>query len=250
VEQRRLVSALSTTLPQKLAEELVEEFMTLRRDFSTKTFGRGAPGKFVETAVQCFQHLGHGSYDDKPSVDDYLNSRLEGEKNLPEGLRLCAGRIARSMYTLRNKRNIAHKGDVDPNNYDLAFLHQAASWMLAEFLRHATSITMTEAGALIAQIQAPIDELVEDIEGIRLVHADVSLEDEIKILLRSVYPEKVLLASIKLSLVGRHPGTLGNKLRELVDRKEVFGDSKAGYRLTLTGFKSATERTRGLSISA
>jgi hypothetical protein len=250
VDQKRLITALSTMLPAKLAEELVEEFITLRQDFSTKTFGRAAPGKFVETTVQCFQHLARGAYDAKPSVDDYLNVRLENEKNLPEDLRICAGRIARSVYTLRNKRNIAHKGDVDPNNYDLAFLHQAASWMLAEFLRHATRVTMTEAGALIAQIQAPIDEIVEDIEGVRLVHADVPIEDEIKLLLRSQYPEKLLLTSIKASLVGRNSGTLGNKLRALVNKKEIFGDPKTGYRLTLTGFKKATELTRRLSIAA
>jgi hypothetical protein len=250
LDQERLVSALSTMLPPKLAEELVEEFVTLRHDFSTKTFGRAAPGKFVETIVQCFQHLARGSHDSKPNVDDYLNVRLENEKNLPEDLRVCAGRIARSIYTLRNKRNIAHKGEVDPNNYDLAFLHQSASWLLAEFLRHATHITMAEAGALIAQIQAPIDELVEDIEGVRLVHAKVSIEDEIKILLQSNYPEKVLLTSIKASLVGRNAGTLGNKLRELVNKKEIFGDPKTGYRLTLPGFKKAMELARQLSVAA
>lgn len=180
-------------------------------------------------------------------MDDYLNVRLENEKNLSEDLRICAGRIARSIYTLRNKRNIAHKGEVDPNNYDLAFLHRSASWLLAEFLRHATHITMAEA---YRANPSSIDELVEDIEGVRLVHADVSIENEIKILLQSKYPEKVLLTSIKASLAGRNVGTLGNKLRELVSKKEIFGDPKTGYRHTLPGLKNAMEIARQLSAAA
>ena len=186
----------------------------------------------------------------KPNVDDYLNSRVENENKLPEDLRVCAARIARAVYTLRNRRNIVHKGMVDPNSYDLAFLHHATTWILAEFLRQASGITMEEAGSLIAQIHAPIDEIVEEIDGVRLVHADVSLEDEIKLLLRSHYPEYVRLPAIKASLMSRNVGTLGNKLRELVSKKEIFGSPKDGYRLTQAGFKKVTEITQRLSNAA
>jgi hypothetical protein len=139
---------------------------------------------------------------------------------------------------------------VDPNSYDLAFLHAAASWIMAEFLRQASGVTMEEAGALIAQIHAPIDEIVEDIDGVRLVHADVSIEDEVRLLLRSHYPDYVPLAAVKTSLVNRNPGTLGNKLRALVGRKEIFGSPKSGYRLTQAGYKSAAEITYRLSVDA
>src|SRR2546425_12985099 len=101
---------------------------------------------------------------------------------------------------------------VDPNSYDLAYLHHAASWVLAEFLRQSSGLTMEEAGSLIAQIHAPIDEIIEEIDGVRLVHADVSFEDEILLLLRSHYPDYVPLPAIRISLASRNQGTLGNKL--------------------------------------
>lgn len=241
MDRKRLEQALSTTLPPQLAAELVEDFMIIRQDFSTKTLGRSSPGKFVETVVQCFQHVAGHTYDTKPDVDDYLNARVENEAALHPDLRFCAGRIARAAYTLRNRRNIVHKGKVDPNTHDLAYLHHTASWIVAEFLRHAAGIKMEEAGALIAQIQAPIDELVEDIDGVRLVHASISLEEEITILLRSHYPEYVPLSSLKDSLVGRNEGTVGNKLRAMVEDKLIFGNPKTGYKLTQAGYKSATE---------
>src|SRR4051794_8034966 len=111
----RLETALAKLIPATLASDLVEQFLQIRRDFSTKTLERASPGKFVETFVQCLQHIARGSFDPTPKVDQYLNNQVENELNLPDGLRFCASRIARSMYTLRNKRNIAHKNEVDPN---------------------------------------------------------------------------------------------------------------------------------------
>lgn len=250
MDRKRLVTALSVMLPPKLVAELVEDFMIVRQDFSTKTLGRSSPGKFVETVVQSFQHIARGSYDTKPDVEDYLFRRVENEGKLPDDLRICAARVARAIYTLRNRRNIVHKGMVDPNSYDLAFLHHAASWILAEFLRQASGVTMEEAGSLIAQILAPIDEVVEDIDGVRLVHAAVSLEDEVTLLLRSHYPDYVPLVAIKTSLVSRNAGTLGNKLRYLVSKKAIFGNPKSGYRLTQAGFKRAAAITQRLSNAA
>lgn len=228
-------------LPPELAADLVDDFMIVRQDFSTKTLGRSSPGKFAETVVQCFQYLARKSYDKKPDVDAYLNVKIENERQLPDDLRICAGRITRAIYTLRNRRNIAHKGAVDPNSYDLAFLHHAVSWVLAEFLRQATGIKMEEAGSLIAQIHAPIDEIVEDINGVKLVHANVSIEEEILLRLRSEYPDFVSLPAIKISLVGRNAGTLGNVLRKLVGKKDIFGSPKDGYKLTIAGLKKAAD---------
>ncbi|MCW5680380.1 MAG: hypothetical protein KF794_04970 [Xanthobacteraceae bacterium] len=250
MDRKRLELALSTMLPANLAGELVEDFMVIRQDFSTKTLGRSAPGKFVETVVQCLQHLAGRTYQVKPAVDEYLNKKVESETKLHDDLRICAGRIARSAYTLRNRRSIAHKGMVDPNFYDLAYLHHAASWIVTEFLRHANKISMQEAGALIAQVQAPIDELIEDIDDVRLVHANVSLEDEVTLLLRSFYPDFVPLASIKKSMVGRNLGTLGNKLRAMVEGKLIFGEPKKGYRLTNAGYAKATEIVRRIRQEA
>jgi hypothetical protein len=169
-----------------LAEELTADFIKLRRDCATATLERASPGKFVETLVQCLQQLATGAYEAKPNVDGYLSKKVENETSLPEGLRICAARLARSIYALRNKRNIAHKNPIDPNRFDLALAHQGAAWIMAELLRNASVITMHEAGTLIERIQTPVGTLVEEIEGTRLVHAKTSIKGEILILLHSV----------------------------------------------------------------
>lgn len=246
MDEARLASALSGLLGPTLSADLAADLVKIRRDCATRTLERAAPGKFVETFVQCLQYIDTGAYDAKPSVDDYLGKKVENT-SMPEGLRICAARVARSMYTFRNKRNIAHKNDVDVNTHDLAFTHQAAAWITAELLRHATGVSMQEAGALIDLVQAPVGTLVEEIGGTRLVHADVPVKAELLILLHSHYPDTVPVASVLKSLSRRSPGTVRNRLRDLHIEKLAHGDSGAGYRLTQAGHAAAVVEIRALA---
>jgi hypothetical protein len=182
MDEARLALSLAGLLDQSLAQALAADFVKIRQDYATKTLERASPGKFVETFVQCLQWIATGTYEVKADVDAYLK-KVENEMPLPEGLRLCAPRIARSIYTLRNKRNIAHKNEIDPNTADLAYIHQGAAWIMAELIRSASGVTMEEAGALIELVQMPVGALVEEIDGTRLVHADLSIPGEILILL-------------------------------------------------------------------
>ncbi len=246
MDEARLTAALTGLLGSTLASDLVADLIKIRRDCATRTLERAAPGKFVETFVQCLQYIHTGTYDPKPNVDDYLDKKVENT-SLPDGLRICAARVARSMYTFRNKRNIAHKNDVDTNIHDLAFTHQAAAWITAELLRNATGVSMQEAGALIELVQAPVGTLVEEIDGTKLVHADVTVREEILILLHSHYPDAVPVADVLRSLSRRSDNTVRKRLRELHAAKLAHGDAKLGYRLTQTGYAAAIEVIRRIS---
>lgn len=248
MDEARLVQALSGLLDQTLAQELSADFVKLRQDCATVTLERASPGKFVETFVQCLQYMATGQYDAKPNVDGYLSKKAENETSLPEGLRVCAARIARSIYTLRNKRNIAHKNPVDPNTFDLAMAHQGAAWIMAELLRNATGVSMQEAGALIELVQAPVGTLVEEIDGTRLVHAETSVKGEILILLHSHYPERVPVPNILKSMGARSPGSVKNRLGELRTAKLLHGDGKTGYRLTQAGHTAAVAEIRTVQL--
>lgn len=246
MDEGRLAQALTGLVGGQLATELARQFINIRRDYATKTLERASPGKFVETFVQCLQQISTGGHETKPNVDNYLNTRVENDAALPDGLRLCGGRIARAIYTLRNRRNIAHVGDVDPNTYDLAFVHQGAAWIMAEMIRCATGNTMEEAGAVIELIQAPVGTLVEEIDGTRIVHADVPARAEILILLHSHYPDRVAVRDILNTMRGRSQASVRSRLSELRKEKLIFGDAQGGYRLTNAGHGFAVAEIEGL----
>ncbi len=99
-------------------------------------------------------------------------------------------------------------------------------------------------------VQAPVGTLVEEIDGVRLVHADTSVTGEILILLHSHYPERISVASILESMSARSSGSVRNRLSDLRTAKMVHGDGKIGYRLTQTGHAAAVAEIRRLQATA
>lgn len=250
MDEARLADALTGLLDQTLASEIAADFVKIRHDCATGTLERASPGKFVETFVQCLQFMATGNYESKPNVDGYLSNKVENEVKLPEGLRICGARIARSIYTLRNKRSIAHKNSIEPNAVDLTLSHSCAAWLMSELLRHASSISMHEAGTLIQLIHTPVGTLVEEIDGARLVHAKTSIKGEILILLHSYYPEYVIVTEIVKSMQQRNLGSIKNRISEMRTEKLLYGNMSTGFRLTQAGHTAATgeiERLTSLS---
>lgn len=239
VDERRLSRAIESLVGEDLAGDIVSDFLKLRRDVATGTLERSSAGKFVESFVECLQEISTNAHGGASSVDDYLNNRVENDKALPDGLRLCASRIARSIYTLRNKRNIAHKGKIDPNRVDLEFTYQAATWIMAELIRCAKGISMEEAAALIGFIRMPVGTLVEEIDGVRMVHANVSTRAEVLLLLHSQHPDPLTSTQL-VQWVGRGAAATRARLSELRKERLIAGDGSRGFKLTSTGYRAAT----------
>jgi len=244
VNKAGLIGLLSAKIPTILAEDLVDEFLQLRADVASRTLGRSSSGKFVETLVQILQQLETGAYDAQPNVDAYLRG-LES-KNIPmdDGLRICAARVGRAMYTFRNKRNILHKGAVDPNEYDLQFLHAAAQWVMAELVRQTTGTNMSDAGALIAQVQAPVGGIVEDFSGKTLVHGDLKAPDEVLIVLHARHPDSRSREDIYHSIDRKSADTVRKALSALWRNKLVEQLSNSEFKLTHAGLRKAIEILR------
>jgi hypothetical protein len=243
VDKTALIEALAKKLPRNLCEDLVNEFVQLRQDVATNTLGRASAGKFTETIVQALQFLDTGKYDTPPpKPDNYFNTLEAKATNLDDGLRICAARIARSVYTLRNKRNMQHKGSIDPNSYDLQFSLHGAQWLLAELLRNVTGLSMQEAGQLIAMVNAPIRQLVEDTGFRRLVLHDVKYAaEEVLILLHSHYGTVTSLQTIQTSLNRRADKEVRNGVNSLLRRRLIDGSAKEGFVLTTKGFDEAVK---------
>jgi hypothetical protein len=241
LQRDQLVTLLATKLPKAIAESLVDEFMQVRVDVATGTLGRSSAGKFIETTVKALQHLDTGAFDRRPDVDAYLRKLDSSSAKLDDGLKVCASRVARSIYTLRNKRSIAHSGEVDSNSYDLAYLLHGTQWILAEFVRVVAGSSMKEAGGLVAAINAPVGGLVDDLGGRRVVLANLRAPDEALVLLHHQHPNAVSVDDIKSAMKRRDDSTIRKAIRKLWQDKQIEGDNSTGYQLTSKGYGTANE---------
>jgi hypothetical protein len=241
LDRNALVAALATAVPEKLAAEFADDFLEIRRDIATNTLGRGGPGRFVESLVQVLQHLERGTYDSPPNVEQYLKGLESRQSGLGDGLRICASRIGRAMYSLRSKRSIAHKGTVDPNQYDLRFMFAGAQWVMAELIATVTGVTMHEAGRLVEQIQVPASGLVEVLHGKRVVHGVLTMREEILALLLSYYPDPVQAREVVEALERRSAGSVRNTLGQMWKEKALHRIEGSGYVLTASGLREAEE---------
>jgi hypothetical protein len=240
VDAAALRTALSTAMPPELAGDLVAQFIDIRRDVATATLGRSSPGKFVETVVQVMQAVeGGGSYEAQPKVDAYLRGLESRPSPLPDGLRICAARLARSMYALRSKRNIVHKAQIDPARYDLRMLYAGAQWIVAELLAMASGVKGDEAARLVAEVQLPIGELVEAIDGRQIVHAEMTVRDEALVVLRTVYPTLIAVTELSCSMDRRHPGSVRAAVVGLWKEKLVHRAADKRIVLTERGLRAA-----------
>jgi hypothetical protein len=69
--------------------------------------------------------------------------------------------------------------------------------------------------------------------------SNVTLEEELLILLHSHYADFGSMENIQATTKLRNSGSVGNKLRDLVGEKLAVGDTKKGYKLTRPGFDTA-----------
>jgi hypothetical protein len=242
-----LVDQLKTRIPAILAADLVNNFLHIRSDVATQTLERSAPGKFVETVVQVLQFLDTGQYEKNLKVDEYLKNLESKPTNLPDDLKISVARLARGCYTLRNKRSIAHKGEVDPNIFDLRYLYSASQWILSEMIRHLLSTDISTASRIIEFIQVPVSSIVEDFGDKRLVLKAGTTEEELLTLLFHYFPSPVPVSQIHKDMDRRARSTVSNTITSAYRKRLVEGSKQQGYKLTTLGYQQASEIMKALT---
>ena len=237
-----LAQAIEKLVGPELADQLVFNFAKLRENVHTGLLERASAGKFVESFVDCMVQISGEQVSKQIRIDRYLNDVVVHKETVPEGLRVCGSRVARAIYTLRNRRNIAHENEIDPNKVDLEFTYHAAAWIVAELIRAASDkTTMDEAQRLVDILMAPVYPLVEEFDGDLTVLPSVTAHVEVLILLHRKYPEPASLQQL-YTWTKCSPNTVRSVLYKMGNDSLVVGNFKKGYRLTSRGHRAAADK--------
>lgn len=177
-----ILKNLGTRIDAKVAEALVKTYETLLAKFQKRDLDGclAAAGKFVEHALRAAEYVRTGNAPTEIKAPQQTLKDLEKDQNLPEGLRLLIPRISHAMiYDIRSKRGAIHVKEIDPRQIDASLAVQAASWVLAEFLRlfHSGDETaVASAMAALMRAHVPfIEQFGEESVVTRAVPCDVEL---------------------------------------------------------------------------
>lgn len=244
----KVTALLSKHIESKLVSDLLREFANIKQDAILNTLGGGSPGKFVETVVQIMQYLENGRHDKQPAIDSYLKNIESKSTTLPDSLKLVVSRVARSVYSLRSKRGIAHKGEVDPNMMDLKYIFAGCQWILAELIRMFSTEAPDEAGKLIEYINITPSLVIEDFGEFRTVlKCKLKPTDELLTLLRYYYPNYVSVDQIYKDMKRKTKKTVGGAIGALYKNIWIDGSKSDGYKLTTSGYEEASSLVREIS---
>ena len=147
-------------IPKRFSQRIIESYVGLKSAFAEGQYdvcGVRA-GKFCETMLRLLQDRLTGvSTPFGQKIGNLENECSKLERTpvtvAPESLRVMIPRALAFLYTLRNKRGIAHVGgDVDANEIDAVACIRIADWCLCELIRVVHALSLEEAQALLDAI--------------------------------------------------------------------------------------------------
>ncbi|HEX8397120.1 MAG TPA: hypothetical protein VF644_06820 [Pyrinomonadaceae bacterium] len=150
------------SIPKNFRTRIIKHYIDLKSAFAEGQYDACGvrAGKFCETMIRFLQeHLTGKSTPFGQKISNLGDECAKFERipaaSFPESLRVMIPRALAFLYTLRNKRGIAHVGgEVDANEIDAVACLRIADWCLCELIRIFHALSLEEAQALLDAIAA------------------------------------------------------------------------------------------------
>lgn len=185
----RAEEILKDRYPHAIVDELLRSYGEIKQNLLLRRFKSGEleGGFFVEAVRRILEYALHSKevtlVEQLPTLSDNEMRRYENAKS-DDAFRLHIPRVLRSIYSLRNKRGVAHLGPVSANLIDCTYVAAACDWVLAEIIRQVAQIPPTECQELIdGLVQRKIPVIFQLGEIQRVLDTNLITRDEILVLL-------------------------------------------------------------------
>lgn len=232
-----VLKSLATQIDPTVAEALLNSYETLVTKFQKGDLDGclGASGKFVEHALRAAEYIRTGTAPPEIKAPHQTVKELEKAQSLPEGLRLLIPRIAHAMiYDIRSKRGAIHVKEIDPTQIDAALAVQAASWVVAEFIRLYHSSDEAAVTAAMTTLMRPHIPFIEQFGDESVVTRSVPCEVELLLLLAKAAAEG--LDRKALGRASKYPASTVTKAVQRLDKSRHVHRTRDGvFRVTGSG---------------
>jgi hypothetical protein len=220
-------------LPADLVGVLQDEFQKLHQQYF---LGRWEPsqldaGRFAEIVLRILEYKDSGIYTPIGTQLKRLSivAAIQKNKKIEESLSFHVLGLAELILDFRNKRNVAHPGQIDVNEMDSAFVLSSVNWILAELVRIETKMNPAEAQAEIKKIIERKVPIIEEIGGrLKCLNPDLDAKQKTLVFCYQKYPTRISLDDLCDWTEYSNKGVLRNHLNVLNREGKIdFRDGQA-----------------------
>jgi hypothetical protein len=247
IDRATLVSSICPPLDVQLAEQLLDEFISLERRYVLRDWEPATldGGQFTEAAARIIYHQDSGNLDHRRSVDRCLTYTEDFNNSNPHNYpdrksALHTAKVLRTIYKFRSDRGAVH---IDPqysaNHLDSKLVIENARWVLSEVLRVFWTGNRSDVASTIREIIQYDVPAIGNYEGRLIVQRiDCSTDEEILILLHHAGEN-----GLSRKELGRYVQKPSPRISESLDRltssqvRQVIKLDSGNYRLTDLGIQ-------------
>jgi len=210
-------------------------------------------GRFSEliSSLLCMKELGQKDDLNKISFNSNLNNLEQSKKNSnnKEITCLMIPRVLRAIYTIRNKKNIAHIKTFDPIILDLKFVNIAVDWVISQLLLVYCNVNNDTIIKYFEKISLDDYRKVERFEDGDILFKDPKISFTSKLLfILADYYNKGRISKEKLLKISKPKNnSYINTYINLLKKNKHVHINKDGIKLTKWGMNEARKIRKSLN---
>ena len=216
-----MADALASFIDRKLADQLIEEAVSLEDAFLLKRwkYTELDGGRFVEVASRIVYSKDSGNLSRTKSVDDclkYIDNDQVPHAFPDRQASIHLAKVLRAIYKLRSQRGAVHVSPTyDANEIDSRLIVEAVRWILADLLRIFVTSNRTAVAQAIQNLSRFPQPLIRMYEGTPLLQA-VTFSIEEEILAHLLYCDGGMSTQELVASIPRDPSGVRRNLKKLV----------------------------------
>ncbi len=242
-----LKNELSKKIHQKIVLELLKEYADVQNDFSTNDNIKilASSGRFVEMTFAAISYISDNILLDLNNVE--VDKLYNKKKNMPRNksgeedlLYLEIPKVARAIYTIRNKKRGMHRKDLDAIVQDRIFIKYSIDWILSSFIFLFHTKSDKEIQGIIETIVQKKIPLVEEFEdGGMMVLKKLTFIQKLLVIL---YKQKGLITKNELKELSKPkiPQDFNTNFSNLQKRLLIY-TNRENVKINQNGIKEVEE---------
>lgn len=234
-------------MDKTIISKLIDEYRTVKRAQLLGDHEKVVlhSAKFSELILALIKNKSSGKVVDVDNI--YFNKLYNEIRNYPRSsaeeviLTLAIPKVVDSVYTIRNKKDVAHVKAIDPSFIDSVYCTTACDWVLPELVLLFLKADEKEVSELISSILKKKVPTIEEFEDgtIVILRKDLSRSDEILLTLYYFYPQRLSNENLIKSL--KTASNIYVYLQRLENEKLIHRTT-AGSKLTQLGIKYVEDK--------